>query len=65
MIEDVHSNNVENYYILCLYIAKAVFYWDQPFQAKPVLDDVVEVYQQNAFQLFSVGRIKNRPYSWG
>ena len=23
---------------------KAVFYWDQPFQPKPVLVDVVEVY---------------------
>ena len=38
---------------------KAVFYWDQPFQPKPVLADVIEVYQQNAFQPFSVERVEN------
>ena len=36
-----------------------MFYWEQPFQPQPILFDVVEVYQQNTFQLFSVGRVEN------
>ena len=33
-----------------------MFYWEHPFQPNLVL---VEVYQQNAFQLFSIERVEN------
>ena len=38
---------------------KVMFYWEHPFQPNLVLVDVVEVYQQNAFQLFSIERVEN------